>query len=327
MSNITFIVGPTAVGKTEVAYQLAKKINPSTSLSVLRSVLNQSKEGAVERIKAEIVSADSMLFYKEASIITSRPPEYILRSIPHYFIGNISVKDSYSVFDYFTESSKLISDLHRKNIPLIVCGGSGLYVKALLDGIFGGAGEDKDLRKKLEGKAKEFGKEYLREELRKVDPETAEKVKDLRRIIRALEVYRLTGVPLSQKKKEAKGLWGKLPIKIFGLRMKKESLRERIDKRVENMFSCGAVDEVKKLLRPDLSPAAEKIIGIKEIAGFLNGEYDIETAKELMKQATRQLAKRQMTWFRADKRINWIDIDTFAAEEAADKMLKDDKQK
>lgn len=297
MSEIIFIVGPTATGKTEVAYELAKRLN------------------------AEIISADSMLFYKEASIVTSKPPDYILKEIKHHFVGNISVEDSCSVFDYFTEADKLIRGLFEKGIPQIVCGGSGLYIKALLDGIFKGVGEDSQLRKELEEKAEKFGKEYLYEELRKVDPETAAKAKDLRRIIRALEVYRLTGVPLSKKKKEAEGLWEKLPIKIFGLNFKREMLYERINKRVDNMFEAGAVEEVKELLKLNLSVTAEKIIGIKEISGYLKGEYNIEQAKELMKKNTRNFAKRQLTWFRADKRIEWIERDNLTLERAADRLI------
>ncbi|MFA5271781.1 MAG: tRNA (adenosine(37)-N6)-dimethylallyltransferase MiaA [Candidatus Omnitrophota bacterium] len=298
MKNILFIIGPTAIGKTEVAYQLAKKI------------------------KAEIISCDSMLFYKEASVVTSKPPEYILKGIKHHFVGNISVGDSYSVFDYYTEASQKIKNFFEKNIPQIVCGGSGLYVKALLDGIFSGVGQDKDLRKELEEQAQQFGKEHLHEELKKIDPETAGKVSDLRRIIRALEVYRLTGIPLSKKKKEAKGLWGNLPIKIFGLRLKRETLYERINKRVEDMFSQGALDEVKRLLMSNLSLTAEKIIGIKEIAGFLNGEYDKETAKDKMKMNTRRFAKRQITWFKPDKRIEWIDADDMDADAIRNYILE-----
>lgn len=291
MPPIIFIVGATATGKTEVAYELAKRVN------------------------AEIISADSMLFYKEASIVTSKPPDYILKGIKHHFVGNISVESTYSVFDYFSEAAGLISELAEKNVTQIVCGGSGLYIKSLLDGIFKGVGEDSQLRKELEKQAQQMGKEYLYEELKKVDPETAAKAKDLRRIIRALEVYRLTGVPLSKKKKEADGLWGKLPIKIFGLTFKREKLYERINNRVDVMFKNGAVEEVKELLKLNLSNTASKIIGIKEISGYLKGEYNIEQAKELMKKNTRNFAKRQLTWFRADKRINWVDRDDLSAEQ------------
>jgi len=296
MPPIIFIVGATATGKTEVAYELAKQIN------------------------AEIVSCDSMVFYKESGIITSKPPRYMLDCVKHHFVGMISVEDTYNIFDYYVSATNKINDLFKNNIPVVVCGGSGLYVKALLDGIFKGAGQDAGLRKKLEEQAQKYGKEHLREELNKVDPQTAGKVKDLRRIIRALEVFYLTGIPLSQKKQEAKGLWGNLPIKIFGLNFKREKLYERINKRVDVMFENGAVEEVRGLLKFSLSNTAEKIIGIKEISGYLKDEYNIEQAKELMKKNTRNLAKHQLTWFRADKRINWLDADNLEPEEIIAKI-------
>lgn len=159
------------------------------------------------------------------------------------------------------------------------------------------------------------------EELKKVDPETAAKVNDLRRIIRALEVYHLTGLPLSKKKQEAKGLWGSLPIKIFGLSLKREALYDRINKRVDEMLDKGAVKEVENLLKLDLSLTAKKIIGIKEIDGFSKGEYNIETAKELMKKNTRHLAKRQITWFKADRRIEWVDVDSLTPAQVKDEIV------
>jgi tRNA dimethylallyltransferase len=297
MTPIIFIVGATATGKTEVAYELAKQIN------------------------AEIVSCDSMVFYKEPGIITSKPPQYMLSEAKHHFVGMISVKDTYNIFDYYVSATNKIKDLFKNNIPVVVCGGSGLYVKALLDGIFKGAGQDAELRKKLEEQAQKYGKEHLQEELRKVDPQTAGKVKDLRRIIRALEVFYLTGVPISQKKQEANGLWDNLPVKIFGLNFKREKLYERIDKRVDVMFENGAVEEVKGLLKFSLSNTAEKIIGIKEVSGYLKGEYNIEQAKELMKKNTRNFAKRQLTWFRPDKRINWLDVDNLTVKQIIDNIL------
>jgi tRNA dimethylallyltransferase len=298
MLPIIFIVGATAAGKTDVAYQLAC------------------------RLKAEIISCDSMLIYKEPSIITSKPPEYMLREIPHHFVNIVSVEQSYSVYDYFTSAAKVIQDIFARIRPIVVCGGSGLYVKAMLDGIFEGVGKDEDLRKQLEERAKEYGKDYLHKELTKVDPETAAKVSDLRRIIRALEVYYLTGLPLSKKKQEAKGLWGNLPIKIFGLNLKREALYERINNRVDEMFEKGAVKEVENLLKLNLSLTAQKIIGIKEISGYLKGEYNIEKAKEEMKRNTRRFAKRQLTWFRPDKRIEWLEAGCVNYEQAAGFILK-----
>ena len=300
MSKISFIVGPTAVGKTEVSFLLAR------------------------RIKAEIISADSMLIYREPGIITSKPPFYMAEEIKHHFVGVISVKESYSVFNYFTEAGRKIKELVGKNIPVIVCGGSGLYVKAILDGIFKGPGKDETLRKKLTGQARDYGKEYLFKELEKIDPESAKKISsnDLKRIIRALEVYYLSGATISEKKKETFGLWGKLPIEIFGLRLKRSSLYERINKRVDEMFNSGAIEEVKDLLRINLSPAAGKIIGIEEIKGFLSGKISEREAREKMKKNTRNFAKRQNTWFKKDKRIQWIDVDNLTLEAVGDEILR-----
>jgi len=298
MPKVIFIVGPTATGKTEVAFQLARII------------------------KAHIISCDSMAIYKEPSIITSKPSEYMLKEVAHHFVNVVSVEDTYSVFDYFTAAIKIIQDLSAQKCPIVVCGGSGLYVKALLDGIFEGVGKDDALRKKLEEKARDYGKEHLHDELKRIDPETAAKVNDLRRIIRALEVYYTTGTPLSKKKQEAKGLWEILPIKIFGLKLAREALYARINERVEKMFEEGVVQEAERLSKLKLSLTAEKIIGIKEISGYLNGEYNIEEAKELMKKNTRNFAKRQGTWFNADKRIEWINIDGLTGDKVKDVIIK-----
>ena len=298
MPPIIFIVGATATGKTETAFNLTLQI------------------------KGEIVSCDSMVFYKEPSIITSKPPQYMRDCIKHHFVEMISVKDSYSVFDYYIAATEKIKNLLKNNVPVVVCGGSGLYVKALLDGVFEGAGSNAILRKSLEEQAQKHGKEYLYEELRKVDPQTAERVNDLRRIIRALEVYRLTGVPLSLKKQEAKGLWQDLPVKIFGINFKREKLYERINKRVDEMFEAGAVQEVEGLLKLSLSSTSEKIIGIKEISAYLKGEYNIEQAKVLMKKNTRNFAKRQLTWFGRDKRIEWISADDLTPEQIKENIIK-----
>lgn len=300
MSEIIFVVGPTAVGKTEVSFLLARQK------------------------KAEIISADSMLVYREPSIVTSKPPLAMLKEIKHHFVGTVSVEKSYSVFDYLTETSEKIKQLTDKNIPIIVCGGSGLYVKAILDGIFKGPGKDEDLRKKLDKEAQVYGNDYLFKRLEEVDPESAKKISsgDLKRIIRALEVYCSSGVTISEKRKEAFGFWGKMPIKIFGLRLKRNILYELINKRVDRMFDSGAIEEVRNLLKMKLSLTAEKIIGVKEIEEFLNGVISEQEAKERMKKNTRNLAKRQVTWFKKDKRIEWIDIDNLTFDAVSDRILR-----
>jgi len=298
--SIIFIVGPTAAGKTEASFLLARKL------------------------QAEIVSADAMLVYEEPRIITSKPPAYMLEEVKHYFVGMVSVKESYSAFDYYITACEKIEDLVNKNIPVIVCGGSGLYVKAILDGIFEGPGKDEALRKKLTETAKDYGSEYLYHELEKVDSESAKKISssDLRRIIRALEVYYLSGRPLSEKKKEAVGLWGKLPIEIFGLRLERKNIYERINKRTDKMFDDGAIDEVRDLLSMNLSLTAGKILGIGDIEEFLAGKVSVEEAKEMLKKNTRNFAKRQNTWFKKDKRIQWIDADELNTEQVTDTILR-----
>lgn len=300
MSKITFIVGPTAAGKSGASFLLARKL------------------------RAEIVSADAMLVYEEPGIITSKPPVHMLEEVKHYFVGMISVRDSYSVFDYSLSASKVIEDLVNKDIPVIVCGGSGLYVKAILDGIFEGPGKDENLRKKLAETAQAHGNEHLYRKLEEVDPESAKKISsnDLRRIIRALEVYYLSGRPLSEKKKEASGLWGKLPIEIFGLRLKRKNLYQRINERTDEMFGQGAVDEVRNLLGIKLSLTARKILGISEIERFLNADSSEEESREILKRNTRNFAKRQVTWFKKDKRIQWIDADGLSTGQVTDTILR-----
>lgn len=300
MHNLIFIVGPTAAGKSDAAFGLAKKI------------------------KGQIISCDSMLVYRQVNIVASKPGHDMLAGIKHYFIDTISVGEVYNVFDYYLDATEKIISLMNRGIPVVVCGGSGLYFKALLDGIFSGVSTDPQFRNLLEERARIQGVESLYDELSRVDAEAAKKIKpgDLRRIIRALEVYSFSGLTLSQKKKESKGLWGKIPIKIFGLRFKRDRLYDRVNKRVDQMFSNGAVDEVKALEGTVLSITASKILGVREIQGYLAGDLSLEQAKEDMKKNTRHYAKRQMTWFNADKRVEWIDVDEMDTEDIENRILQ-----
>jgi tRNA dimethylallyltransferase len=299
MSTITFIVGPTATGKSEVSYLLAKEIC------------------------GEIVSADSMLIYKEPEITTAKPSYKILNQIKHHFVGTMSVRESYSVFDYYRSATRIIRELFSKGIPVIVCGGSGLYLKALLDGIFEGAGKNEGLRKKLEEQAGLYGTEYLYDKLKNLDEPSAKRIspQDLRRIIRALEVYYLTGTPLSEKQMYSFGLYDNLPIKIFGFRLERKELYRRIEQRVDKMFTQGAADEVSGLRQFNLSLTSRKIIGISEIGEFLDGKIKEDQALSKMKINTRRFAKRQITWFKKDKRIEWLDIDNLTPANIKEEIL------
>ncbi len=295
MSWVVVITGPTAAGKSDVALYLA------------------------ERSKAEIVSADSMLVYKEPAIITSKPESAVLKRIKHHFVGIVSVTESYDVFRYFRAAKERIISLVRAGTPVIVCGGSGLYVRALLEGVFESPGQDLPLRQVLKEKAVRYGTGHLFKELEAVDPATAKKISanDLKRIIRALEVYYLSGEPLSAKKKTCRGLYGEVALKVFGLRFPREELYARINRRVEAMFRQGAVEEVKQLLKLNLSFTAEKIIGIQEIREFLEGKTSEEQTCEKMKQNTRNFAKRQFTWFNRERGIEWVDMAGKSIEEVS----------
>jgi tRNA dimethylallyltransferase len=284
--KIIFLVGPTAVGKSEVAIALAKKIN------------------------AEIISCDSMQIYKGMDILTSKPSLTLRKKIPHHLIDIVSPTIEYNVAKYRQKAVQKVKEIiSRGKTPLFV-GGTGLYMSILIDGIFKASSADKSIRQKLYEIAKKQGNKFLYEKLKRVDPQAVKIIHphDVKRIIRALEVFETTGKPISELKRQRKGLSEKYRIKIFCLDMDRSRLYLRINRRVEKMFSQGLVKEVKKLLKERLKQTASSCIGIKELKGYFAGNYDLEEAKRLIKRNTRRYAKRQLTWFRKDKRIKWINL-------------------
>ena len=289
MSNpqtVVFLLGPTAIGKSEVAVHLARKIN------------------------AEIISCDSMQVYKGMDIVSSAPAKALLRQVAHHLLGVISPCKEYNVATYRREAMKKIRKIIKKGkVPLCV-GGTGLYVSILIDGIFQAAPADEKIRSRLYRQAERLGSIYLYRKLKKVDPEAAEKIHphDQRRIIRALEVFAATGKPISQLQKRRHGLGEEYELKIICLNMPRDKLYQRIDRRVEKMFRQGLVSEVKRLLRLKLSRTASQAIGIRELEGYFAGRYDLAVAKGLVKRHSRTFAKRQLTWFRRDQRINWLEV-------------------
>ncbi len=299
--RVIFIVGPTAVGKSKAAAYLASRIN------------------------AEIISCDSMQVYKGMDILTSQPPLRLRNKIRHHLIGLISPGREYNVSQYRQQAVKKIKEIIKRGcIPLFV-GGTGLYMSIVLDGIFKEGTQHKSIRKRLYRQAKLYGRLYLYNRLKKADPRAAAKIHphDTRRIIRALEVFQATGKPISQLQKQRKGLGAEYALKIFCLDMPRDKLYQRIDARVEKMFKQGLAAEVKKLLKLKLSRTASCAIGIKELKGYFDGLYDLREAKRRMKRNSRQYAKRQLSWFRKDKRIEWIEVkdkDTLKA--AAQKIWK-----
>ena len=286
-NSLVFIVGPTAVGKSSIAFQLA------------------------EQIQGEIVSCDSMQIYREINIASAKPSLAERQAVAHHLIDCVSMKESYDVFQYFSDARSAIEDILDRGRTPVVVGGTGLYMKILLDGIFEGAGKNEELRQHLMEEAELKGSKYLYAQLKSKDPEAAAKLhpNDLKRVVRALEVCLTEEQPISklQKQKE-EGIWGRYPIQIFGLNREREELYARVEARVDDMFQAGLVEEVKAIVDISLSETAKYLIGIKEVMAHLRGEYDLSTAKEKLKQNTRRFAKRQLTWFRGESRIQWINL-------------------
>ncbi|NQT06455.1 MAG: tRNA (adenosine(37)-N6)-dimethylallyltransferase MiaA [Candidatus Omnitrophica bacterium] len=299
--KVITIAGPTAVGKTEFAIRLAK------------------------RIGGEIISADSMQAYRSMDIVSQKPTPKQRRAVPHHLIDMLDPGEEYSAAEFAKRASALIEDIIKKSrIPLIV-GGSGLYIKALIGGLFPSPKKDTDLRRRLEAEAKRFGKGRLHEKLKAVDPAAADSIhpNDLRRIVRALEVYHLTGFPISQQKKKAEGIQKRFNVKRFGLIRPRDIIYKRIEERVEEMFAAGLVKEVQRIKKGKMSITASASVGYKEVSGYLAGEYSLREAKGLLKKNTRHLAKKQLTWFRADKDIAWIDIEKISSKDAIEQIVKD----
>ncbi|MCD6288117.1 MAG: tRNA (adenosine(37)-N6)-dimethylallyltransferase MiaA [Candidatus Hydrogenedentes bacterium] len=304
--EIVLIVGPTAVGKTRLGICLA------------------------ERLSTEIISADAMQVYRGLDIGTAAPTPADRARVVHHLVGSSELTDQYSAAEFARDARTIIDRLWAKGRIPVVVGGSGLYVRALVDGLFPGPAADADIRARLNREAAEQGVESLHNRLAAVDPESAARiaVKDLRRIVRALEVFELTGVPISEMQKTHKittktdGLLSHR----FGLDMDRTALYARIDERVEKMCGLGFIEEVRGLVETGHTADLERIgaLGYREMMAYLRGETDLETAKSLMARNTRRYAKRQMTWFRKDKRIKWLTVtDTTDFNELADTVVKD----
>lgn len=285
--RVVAIVGPTASGKTKLGIELAIKLN------------------------SEIISADSRQVFKELTIGTAKPDINELMKVKHHFIHHISINEKYDVGKFVQEASEVIRNLHNQNKIPVVVGGSGLYINSLLYGIFEGPPADDLIRKNLELELQNSGIQSLLNKLKKIDPETFDRIdkNNPRRIIRALEVYYLTGFPISvlQKVKHKKPDY---EILIFGLNWERKLLYERINNRVEQMIQMGLIEEVKEVI----SKFGENIntvlqtVGYKETIQFLKNEIDYSEMVELIKRNTRRYAKRQLTWFRKNKDIHWFNL-------------------
>ena len=283
------IVGPTAVGKTGLSIELALELN------------------------GEIVSADSMQVYKYMDIGTAKPTLEERKGVEHYLIDEVAPDEEFNVAKYKEKADYYIEKIYRKNKIPIMVGGTGLYINSVIDNIqFSETICDWEYRNELSELAKRKGNEYVHDMLRCVDPVTAQKLhtNDIRRIIRALEVYKYTGIPISKHQEESRKQPSPYRILLIGLTMERERLYNRINQRVDIMLEQGLVEEVCSLLDMayDKSLTSMQGLGYKEIISYLEGFYSYDEAVEVLKRDTRRYAKRQLTWFRRDQRIHWIDI-------------------
>ena len=282
--TLVFIVGATATGKSDLAVTLA------------------------EQLKGEVVNADSMQLYRGMDIGTAKLSIQDRRGVVHHLIDVLEVTQDSSVAQYQTMARSKIDELQRANTPVIVVGGTGLYVKAILDDL-NFPERDPEIRERLQLESEAIGAIALHERLAKLDPAAAAAIpaQNVRRVVRALEVIEITGKPFTANlPREASTRYP--AAKQFGLVMDRENLDERISKRVEGMWKSGFVDEVKGLVEIGLreGKTAQAALGYSQILQFLDGEISEATAKDETKRATRQYARRQETWFSRDGRITWL---------------------
>ncbi len=286
--SIIFIVGPTCTGKTGVSIELANFIN------------------------AEIISADSMQVYKGLDIGTAKPLSGELAAVPHHLIDTLRISENYNVSLFCEKSLSCIEYIFSRGRNVIVSGGTGMYIRGLIDGIVESPPPDKEFRNEI----LEEGPEILYERLKEVDARAAEKIhpNNVRRVIRALEFFHATGKKFSSEtcKWEAfdnEKIAGR-KYRIFGLLMERDELYKRIDSRVDKMIQKGLVKEAEKVLKNKKfkHSTASQAIGYKEFVKYFEHEITLEKAVENLKKNTRNFAKRQLTWFRKDERIEWINI-------------------
>ena len=286
-ARVLVICGPTASGKSELALRLARALD------------------------GEIVNADSMQVYRGMDIGTAKATPEQREAIPHHLINVVNPDQPFSAADFAAAADAAIRDITARGRRTIVVGGTGLYIRALLKGLVDSPGGAEEFRQGLHAEALGSGNQALLERLRQVDPEIAAQLhpNNLLRIIRALEVHHLTGIPLSRYQ-QAHGFSEERYRSLqIGVRVERSLLYSRIDDRVERMLDEGLLDEVRGLLAAgyDTGLKALRSIGYKETCAYLAGECGLEQARQLIKRNTRHYAKRQLTWFSADRDILWLE--------------------
>jgi len=291
--NLVIILGPTAVGKSATAIRLAKLF------------------------KGEIINCDSMQVYRGIDIGTDKIPVEERENIPHHLLSIVDPTIQFTAADFVKHALKAIAKIQKKGMLPIITGGTGLYLKALLDGLFPEGEKNPIIRKKLEQEVQDKGLEYLKEKLREVDPAYAQKIgeKDKIRIIRALEVFLTTKKPFSEHFAHTHSFVQDFNIIKIGLKLERNLLYKKIEGRVDRMFEKGIVKETQELLKQGVDETAPpfRALGYKQVIKHLKGDMTLEEAIEATKKETRHYAKRQMTWFRTMKGIFWFSPDELTA--------------
>lgn len=294
--KLVIILGPTGVGKSEVAIEAALEVG------------------------GEIINADSQQVYRHMNVGTAKPGAELRQKVPHHLIDVVDPDEEFNAALFRELALKSAQEIWARGKKVILCGGTGLYIKALTQGLFIGPAKDPEIRRRLEDEAREKDLDSLYERLRRVDPEAVFSIhpNDRQRIIRALEVFEQTGKGMSQWHKEHSFRENPFETLKTGLERERKELYEMINQRCEGMVAQGLVEEVRGLLDRgyslDLKPFQS--VGYRHVGLYLSGEMGLEDALCLMQRDTRRLAKRQLTWFRADKEIRW-----FHPEKERDKIL------
>lgn len=302
--NLLVLTGPTGIGKTSLSIELAT-----------------SFEG-------EIISADSMQIYKYMNIGTAKIKEEEMKGIPHYMVDIVYPDEDFTVSNYRDKAKENIENINSKRKLPIVVGGTGLYINSLVyDLNFASVAPNTILREKYEQIIKDKGNKYLHDLLYNIDRDSAERINmsDVKRVMRALEIYEATGKTMSEYNKNFRKENNDYNLIMICLNMDRATLYERINKRVDLMIEEGLVEEVKNILKMGYNRSLISLqgIGYKEIIMYLDGEISLNDAIESIKKASRNYAKRQLTWFRRDKRINWVDLDEFSRFQELNKNVSD----
>ncbi|MBI3000668.1 MAG: tRNA (adenosine(37)-N6)-dimethylallyltransferase MiaA [Deltaproteobacteria bacterium] len=284
--RVVIILGPTGVGKSEVAIDVAL------------------------RVEGEVINADSQLVYRHMDIGTAKPPASVRQKVAHHLIDIVDPDGEFNAALYRELALKVIQDVIARRKKAIVCGGTGLYMRALTQGLFVGPAKNPEVRKRLEEEARERGSEFLYERLRQVDPDATDRIhpNDRYRIVRALEIFELTGKGISRWQKEHGFRESAFEVLKIGLNREREELYALINRRCDEMIGRGLVDEVNGLVERGygLDLPALQSVGYRQIGLYLRGRVALDEAVALIKRDTRHLAKRQLTWFRGDKEIRWF---------------------